>query len=177
VSGLVSNLPHEPPRTLTILYNTAALNPNIVLTKLRPGQHIKMSLHAQKGIGSDHAKFTPVGEDTHLILSSLQLSDSYTLLCQFLRAATASYRLLPTIKILKSIPPHLADKFQGCFSKGVVKVDPKTKEVRYIRLLHPSLPALFSLLPLLSYSTPGIHRPSRYKERYSLARSVEASRV
>ena len=43
--------------------------------------------------------------------------------------ATASYRLLPHIKIKKPIPPELADKFQKCFSPGVIRVDPKTKAV------------------------------------------------
>ena len=36
--------------------------PNIVLAKLRPGQSISMELHAVKGVGKDHAKFSPVGE-------------------------------------------------------------------------------------------------------------------
>lgn len=43
--------------------------------------------------------------------------------------ATASYRLLPHIKIKKPIPPQFADKFAKCFSPGVIKVDPRTKEV------------------------------------------------
>ncbi|KAF7320876.1 RPOLD domain-containing protein [Mycena chlorophos] len=81
----------------------APLNPDIVLAKLRPGQHIEMTLHAIKGVGKDHAKFSPV--------------------------ATASYRLLPRIDILKPIPTHLADKFQKCFSPGVIRVDPRTKKV------------------------------------------------
>ncbi|KAF8872445.1 hypothetical protein CPB84DRAFT_691836 [Gymnopilus junonius] len=62
-----------------------------------------MELHAVKGVGKDHAKFSPV--------------------------ATASYRLLPHIKITKPIPPHLSEKFQKCFSPGVIKIDPRTKEV------------------------------------------------
>jgi len=37
------------------------LNPNIVLAKLRPGQEIEIELHAVKGVGKDHAKFSPVG--------------------------------------------------------------------------------------------------------------------
>lgn len=37
-------------------------NPNIVLAKLRPGQCVEMELHAVKGVGKDHAKFSPVGE-------------------------------------------------------------------------------------------------------------------
>ena len=36
-------------------------NPNIVLAKLRPHQHVNMELHAVKGVGKDHAKFCPVG--------------------------------------------------------------------------------------------------------------------
>lgn len=39
----------------------APTNPNIVLTKLRPGQGVEMELHAVKGVGKDHAKFSPVG--------------------------------------------------------------------------------------------------------------------
>ncbi|GLB38172.1 putative epoxide hydrolase [Lyophyllum shimeji] len=81
----------------------APTNPNIVLAKLRPGQAVEMELHAVKGVGKDHAKFSPV--------------------------ATASYRLLPHIVIKKPIPPHLAEKFQKCFAPGVINVDPRTKEV------------------------------------------------
>ncbi|XP_006455111.1 hypothetical protein AGABI2DRAFT_209410 [Agaricus bisporus var. bisporus H97] len=76
------------------------MNPNIVLAKLRPGQSVRMELHAIKGVGKDHAKFSPV--------------------------ATASYRLLPHIKIKKPIPPSLSEKFQKCFSPGVVKIDSRT---------------------------------------------------
>ncbi|KAG6900651.1 hypothetical protein C0993_006755 [Termitomyces sp. T159_Od127] len=81
----------------------APTNPNIVLAKLRPGQAVEMELHAVKGVGKDHAKFSPV--------------------------ATASYRLLPHITIKKPIPPHLAEKFQQCFAPGVVNIHPQTKEV------------------------------------------------
>ncbi|KAF9479047.1 hypothetical protein BDN70DRAFT_879200 [Pholiota conissans] len=78
-------------------------NGNIVLAKLRPGQSVSMELHAVKGVGKDHAKFSPV--------------------------ATASYRLLPHIKITQPIPPQHAEKFQKCFSPGVIKIDPRTQEV------------------------------------------------
>ncbi|KAJ7684518.1 DNA-directed RNA polymerase [Mycena polygramma] len=81
----------------------APTNSNIVLAKLRPGQAVEIVLHAIKGVGKDHAKFSPV--------------------------ATASYRLLPNIVIKKPIPPHLAEKFQKCFSPGVIRVDPRTKVV------------------------------------------------
>ena len=36
-------------------------NENIVLAKLRPGQEISMDLHAIKGVGKEHAKWSPVG--------------------------------------------------------------------------------------------------------------------
>ncbi|EIW82446.1 hypothetical protein CONPUDRAFT_136940 [Coniophora puteana RWD-64-598 SS2] len=80
-------------------------NPNIVLAKLRPGQEVNMELHAVKGVGKDHAKFCAV--------------------------ATASYRLLPLVVLNpeKPIPPSSAHKFQKCFSPGVIRVDPVTKEV------------------------------------------------
>ncbi|KAL9936070.1 hypothetical protein V8E36_004912 [Tilletia maclaganii] len=73
------------------------VNPDILLAKLRPGQSINLELHCEKGIGKDHAKFSPV--------------------------CPASYRLLPRITILEpGIPPHLVRKFQSCFPKGVIGV-------------------------------------------------------
>ena len=48
---------------------------DIVVAKLRPGQSIQVEMHAEKGIGAQHAKWSPV--------------------------ATASYRLLPEINIVK----------------------------------------------------------------------------
>lgn len=73
-------------------------NPDIVLAKLRPGQEIDMELHAIKGVGKEHAKWSPV--------------------------ATASYRLHPLIVLNPNnpVPPHLAKKFAACFSPGVVQV-------------------------------------------------------
>ena len=49
----------------------------IIIAKLRPGQHIQCDCYVHKGIGKDHAKFSPVG--------------------------TASYRLLPDVQV-KSFP-------------------------------------------------------------------------
>ncbi|KAJ1675529.1 DNA-directed RNA polymerase core subunit rpc40 [Spiromyces aspiralis] len=69
---------------------------DILITKLRPGQAISCELHCVKGIGEDHAKFSPV--------------------------ATASYRLLPTITILEDITGEDAVKFQKCFPPGVVDI-------------------------------------------------------
>jgi len=77
-----------------------AVNPKILIAKLRPGQIINLQMHCQKGIGADHAKFSPV--------------------------ATASYRLLPHIQILKPIIGRDARKFARCFPKGVIDLVPVT---------------------------------------------------
>lgn len=77
-------------------------NPDILIAKLRPGQCIDIDMHAFKGVGSDHAKFSPV--------------------------ATASYRLLPTITITKPILGKDAEKFAKCFPQGVIRLEKLTKK-------------------------------------------------
>ena len=98
-------------------------NPNIVLAKLRPGQEIDMELHAVKGVGKDHAKFSPVG--------NRGIAYPITRSAERPLAATASYRLLPAIILNpdKPVPPEHAEKFQKCFSPGVIRVHPQTKKV------------------------------------------------
>ncbi|KAG6150166.1 hypothetical protein E4U28_002407 [Claviceps purpurea] len=78
------------------------VNPDILIAKLRPRQTIDLSMHMHKGIGADHAKFSPV--------------------------ATASYRLMPTIKILKPILGADAVKFANCFPKDVIGLETVTAE-------------------------------------------------
>ncbi|KAK0731084.1 DNA-directed RNA polymerases I and III 40 kDa polypeptide-like protein [Lasiosphaeris hirsuta] len=78
------------------------VNPDILIAKLRPGQQIELSMIMHKGVGSDHAKFSPV--------------------------ATASYRLLPTITILQPILGRDAEKFAKCFPEGVIGLAKVTKE-------------------------------------------------
>ncbi|KAK6432242.1 DNA-directed RNA polymerase core subunit rpc40, partial [Oleoguttula sp. CCFEE 5521] len=77
-------------------------NPDILIAKLRPGQRIHVRVHCIKGIGADHAKFSPV--------------------------ATASYRLLPKIEIKEPILDDDAKKFARCFPRGVIEIvdDAKT---------------------------------------------------
>jgi DNA-directed RNA polymerase I and III subunit RPAC1 len=77
-------------------------NPDILLAKLRPGQAINATLHCHKSSGADHAKFSPV--------------------------ATASYRLLPEIRILSPILGDDARKFARCFPRGVVELRPVDDE-------------------------------------------------
>ena len=73
-----------------------AVDDDIVITKLRPGDKVEAELHCRKGTGRMHAKWSPV--------------------------ATASYRMLPEIKILKPITGKDAHKFKNCFPLGVVKI-------------------------------------------------------
>lgn len=72
-------------------------NADMLIAKLRPGQEINVQLFAHKGIGMDHAKFSPV--------------------------ATATYRLLPTITIKEPITGPDARKFQACFPEGVIDLE------------------------------------------------------
>ena len=76
--------------------------PDILLAKMRPGQAMDLVMHCVKGVGADHAKFSPV--------------------------ATASYRLHPTIDILAPILDKDAEKFKSCFMPGVIRLDPVTAE-------------------------------------------------
>ncbi|OXB76588.1 UNVERIFIED_CONTAM: hypothetical protein H355_014479 [Colinus virginianus] len=69
---------------------------NILIALLRPGQEIDVLMHCVKGIGKDHAKFSPV--------------------------ATASYRLLPDITLLQPVEDEAAETLQKCFSPGVIEI-------------------------------------------------------
>lgn len=56
-----------------------------------------MEVHCIKGIGREHAKWSPV--------------------------SCASYRLLPEIEIKSPITGDEAKKFAGCFAPGVISID------------------------------------------------------
>jgi DNA-directed RNA polymerase I and III subunit RPAC1 len=74
---------------------------DIVLNKMRPRQVVSADMIAVKGIGRDHAKFTPV--------------------------SVASYRLLPDIIIKQPIVGEEAEKFKACFNAGVIDVVPNAQ--------------------------------------------------
>ncbi|KAF7383466.1 hypothetical protein HZH66_012816 [Vespula vulgaris] len=84
------------------------LEGDILVCKMRPGQEIHAFMHAVKGIGRDHAKFSPV--------------------------ATATYRLLPDIQITKTVRGEMAQRLKSCFSPGVIEIverqkgDPNSRE-------------------------------------------------
>ncbi|XP_041803447.1 DNA-directed RNA polymerases I and III subunit RPAC1 isoform X2 [Chelmon rostratus] len=67
---------------------------DILIAQLRPGQELDIIMHCVKGIGKDHAKFSPV--------------------------ATASYRLLPEITLLEPVEGEKAERLKHCFSRGVI---------------------------------------------------------
>lgn len=78
------------------------VNPDILIAKMRPRQTIELSMYMNLGVGSDHSKFSPV--------------------------ATASYRLMPTIKITKPIIGADAQKFAKCFPEGVIGLEKVSKK-------------------------------------------------
>jgi DNA-directed RNA polymerase I and III subunit RPAC1 len=81
---------------------------DILLAVLRPGQEIDIEVHCIKGIGKEHAKWSPV--------------------------CTASYRLLPEIVLLKEFEGEEADKLVGCFGEGVLEVVPGPAGIRVARV-------------------------------------------
>ncbi|KAJ2399964.1 DNA-directed RNA polymerase core subunit rpc40, partial [Coemansia sp. RSA 2559] len=108
-----SHIVWEPKGDQGIRFDDNPIRPihdDILITKLRPGQVINCELHCEKGIGKDHAKFSPV--------------------------ATASYRLLPDIQILEDITGEDAELFRSCFPPGVVDVV-EENGVRTARIVNP----------------------------------------
>nr|ALS05142.1 DNA-directed RNA polymerase [Paracalanus parvus] len=69
---------------------------DILINKLRPGHEMEIKLFAVKGLGRDHAKFSPV--------------------------ATVFYRLMPHIEIKLPVLGEDAVRLQKCFSPGVIEV-------------------------------------------------------
>uniref|UniRef100_A0A0A9WBW0 DNA-directed RNA polymerases I and III subunit RPAC1 n=2 Tax=Lygus hesperus TaxID=30085 RepID=A0A0A9WBW0_LYGHE len=73
------------------------VNDDILIAKMRPGHELHVTMVAVKSCGRDHAKFSPVG--------------------------TASYRLLPYIKLLEDVEGEDARTLQRCFSTGVISLE------------------------------------------------------
>jgi DNA-directed RNA polymerases I and III subunit RPAC1 len=85
-------IPQGEQATLFAQDPPRVVNPKILLTKLRPGQEIHLEMHAIKSNGRDHTKFSPV--------------------------ATASYRLMPHIQLLKP-----GDRYAVCSLRSGVALD------------------------------------------------------
>ena len=91
------------------------MDEDILIAKLSAGQELDLKLHCVKGIGRDHAKFSPV--------------------------ATASYRLLPCIKLTKPIVDDDAVLLTQCFSKGVIETEYENGQV-VAKVVNPRLDTL-----------------------------------
>lgn len=88
------------------LYKEKDIGPiygDILIAKMRPGHELDLKLLAVKGIGKDHAKFSPV--------------------------ATAWYRLLPEITLNREVKGRDARLLQKCFSPGVIEVNANEQAV------------------------------------------------
>lgn len=110
------------------LFSAASVGPvieDILICKMKPGHELDMELHAVKGVGRDHAKFSPVGKSTSNENTKTLVVNIYVF-CAIL--ATAYYRLLPEIKLLEEVEGEAAERLQDCFSKGVINLvkDPKS---------------------------------------------------
>jgi DNA-directed RNA polymerase I and III subunit RPAC1 len=87
------------------------IHEDILLAKLRPGQVIQLEAHARKGVGKDHAKYSPV--------------------------ATAAYRLMPHIEIVNPVYDELAEQLVHLYEPGVFKLVPcDDKHHRVQAVLH-----------------------------------------
>ncbi|KAJ1720482.1 DNA-directed RNA polymerase core subunit rpc40 [Coemansia erecta] len=95
-SGQLAWIPQGDQETRFAAEPIRPVHEDILVTKMRPGQQIVCEMHCVKGVGKDHAKFSPV--------------------------STASYRLLPEIQILEDITGEDADAFAACFAPGVIEV-------------------------------------------------------
>ena len=77
--------------------NIRPVHEDILIAKLRPGQAIELEAHVRKSDGKDHAKYSPV--------------------------ATASYRLMPNMEILKPIYDDLAEELVHLLEPGVFTLE------------------------------------------------------
>lgn len=91
------HLKWEPLKEQDKMGDFRPVHRKILIAKLSGKQEIDIKLHAVKGIGRDHAKFSPV--------------------------ATASYRLMPDIKLISSVTGEAAERLKESFSKGVIEVE------------------------------------------------------
>jgi len=75
---------------------------DILIAKLRPGQEIYLEAHARRGIGRDHAKYSPV--------------------------ATACYRLYTEVELLEPVYDDDAKELVYVYEPGVFELVPASKE-------------------------------------------------
>lgn len=106
LSGKMKWIPKGKQAELYKELDVGPIHDDILLVKMRPGHELDLKLLAVKGIGKDHAKFSPV--------------------------ATAFYRLMPEIELLKDVTGDNAKLIQKCFSPGVIGIDADTDKAYVI---------------------------------------------
>ncbi|XP_034101495.1 DNA-directed RNA polymerases I and III subunit RPAC1 [Drosophila sulfurigaster albostrigata] len=108
-SGHLKWLPKGKQGQIYSESSVSCIHDDILIAQLRPGHELDLRLIAVKGIGKDHAKFSPV--------------------------ATAYYRLLPQITLNREVSGKDAYLLQNCFSPGVIGIDENdcayVKDARY----------------------------------------------
>ncbi|XP_069420687.1 DNA-directed RNA polymerases I and III subunit RPAC1 isoform X2 [Ovis canadensis] len=132
------------------LFPEGAIRPvhdDILIAQLRPGQEIDLLMHCVKGIGKDHAKFSPV--------------------------ATASYRLLPDITLLEPVEGEAAEELSRCFSPGVIEVQ-EIQGKKVARVANPRLDT-FSREVFRNEKLKKVVRLARVRDHYIF--SVESTGV
>lgn len=82
--------------------NIRPVHDDILIAKLRPGQSIELEAHARKGIGKDHAKYSPV--------------------------ATATYRLYTEIQLVQPVYDDLAEELVHVYEPGVFELVPTNSD-------------------------------------------------
>ncbi|XP_026481005.1 DNA-directed RNA polymerases I and III subunit RPAC1-like [Ctenocephalides felis] len=95
-SGMIKWIPKGSQNTIYSAEDVGPVENDILISKMRPGHEIDLKLLAVKGVGKDHAKFSPV--------------------------ATAFYRLLPEIYLTRPVLNDEAQLLQKCFSPGVIEI-------------------------------------------------------
>lgn len=98
-SGQIKWLPKGRQSAMFREPSVGPIDSDILIAKMRPGHELDLKLIAVKGVGKDHAKFSPV--------------------------ATAWYRLLPQISLNREVSGPNAQLLQKCFSPGVIGIDEK----------------------------------------------------
>jgi DNA-directed RNA polymerases I and III subunit RPAC1 len=96
-SGQIKWVPKGKQSTLYKEIDIGPCESDILISKMRPGHELVLKMLAVKGIGKDHAKFSPV--------------------------SCASYRLLPEIRLNREVTGRDAILLQKCFSPGVIEID------------------------------------------------------
>lgn len=100
-SGQMKWIPKGKQATMFRESDVGPVHDKILISKMRPGHEFDIKLLAVKGVGKDHAKFSPV--------------------------STATYRLLPDIRMTREVSGEDAVLLQSCFSPGVIGIDQQNK--------------------------------------------------